>query len=439
MSNTERGKQLNSPVGRVAFTTRREIEFFTESELTTQIGYRKDLWPLVMVKELIDNAIDACETAAARPIKVGVQLDKDFITVSDNGPGISHKVVKGVLDYSVRVSDKKYYIAPTRGQLGNALKCVVAAAFGATGRKSVIEVVARGLRHRIEVQADRIAQVPKITYATSKGSRGIGTILKIHWPEISSYLRSNLHDLYQFSDLNEAIKVLIGDFAAFNPHVAFAFNRVRRAATAPDWRKWLTDQPTSAHWYRPDDLRALIAAHINERDMPVRDFVANFAGLARTDVRSDVLAVAKLGGSYLSDLVRDGDVDMKKAERLLAAMRDHSKPVQPNRLGVIGQDHLSRYFESLGAQNFKYYKKMFIDDEGLPVVVEIAFGTKICAAQTARRIFGLNWSPVLRVPSGEIGEAINNCLIQNDDPVIYLVHAARPRFDFLDHGKGAIA
>src|SRR5262245_52149075 len=95
----QKENQLNTPVGRVTFTTSRELEFFTETELTTPVGYRKDLWPLVMVKELIDNAVDACETAATGAIKLGVQLDKDSLTVSDNGPGISHKVVKGVLDY----------------------------------------------------------------------------------------------------------------------------------------------------------------------------------------------------------------------------------------------------------------------------------------------------------------------------------------------------
>jgi hypothetical protein len=39
---------------RTAFTTDRMMEFFTESELTTQIGYGKALWPLVLSKELID-------------------------------------------------------------------------------------------------------------------------------------------------------------------------------------------------------------------------------------------------------------------------------------------------------------------------------------------------------------------------------------------------
>jgi DNA topoisomerase VI subunit B len=424
---------------RVAFKTDRALEFFSEPELTTQIGYRRGLWPLVLTKELIDNAVDACETAATGPIEIGVQLDKDSITVSDNGPGITRKIIKGVLDYSSRVSDKKHYVAPTRGQLGNALKCVVAAPFVTTGKTSVIEIAARGQRHRIEIQLDRIAQRPKIACTTTSEPTGIGTFLQVHWPEVSSYFESDWLDLYQFDNLHEAVAALIEDYRAFNPHASFIFNGDRRTATTPSWQKWRTDQPTSAHWYRPEDLRALIAAHINERDLPVRDFVSNFAGLARNHVRADVLTAAKVKGSHLGDLVRGGDVDMAAVRRLLGAMRDHSKPVQPRRLGIIGQDHLARYFESLGANNFKYQKRAFIDSDGLPVVLEIAFATKPDSAEGSRRIFGLNWSPIFKTPSGEIGDAISNCQVQSDDPVILLIHVARPRFEFTDHGKGAIA
>jgi DNA topoisomerase VI subunit B len=332
---------------RVAFTTSRALEFFTESELTTQIGYRKELWPLVLIKELIDNAIDACETAATEGIEIDVQLDRDSITVKDNGPGIPRKTVKGVVDYGVRISDKKHYVAPTRGQLGNALKCVVAAPFVATGDKSMIKIVAPGVHHMIQVDLDRIAQEPKITLAESKEATGIGTILKVHWRQIASYFAANWQDLYQCDDLKAAVAALIADYAAFNPHVSFTFNKVRRAATTPDWRKWRTDAAPSAHWFQREDLRALIAAHISEgSDLPIRDFVAGFDGLARSQARADVLTKAKMDRAHLSDLKHNGDVNVKAVDKLLAAMREHSRPVIPKRLGVIGKDHLESYFTS---------------------------------------------------------------------------------------------
>ena len=106
--------------------------------------------------------------------------------------------------------------------------------------------------------------------------------------------------------------------------MTFTLNGARRAASNPTWSKWRTDAPTSAHWYRPDDLRALIAAHICQRDLPLRDFVGGFEGLARTRVRADVLEAACLKGSHLSDLVRGKDVDMASVTRLLEAMQERS-------------------------------------------------------------------------------------------------------------------
>jgi DNA topoisomerase VI subunit B len=426
--------------GRVAFTTSRALEFFTESELTTQIGYRKELWPLVLIKELIDNAIDACETSTTKAIEIGVELDKDWVAVSDNGPGIAHKIIKGVLDYNVRISDKKNYVGPTRGQLGNALKCVVAAPFVATGKKSVIEIVARGRRHTIQVELDRIAQQPKISLETTEAPLSTGTILRIYWRQVASYFSNIYSDLFQYDSLDDAVQALIEDYAALNPHVAFTFNKVRRAASDPAWSKWRTDAPTSAHWYSADDLRTLIAAHICERDLPLRDFVGGFEGLARSRVRADVLEAAKLKKSHLSDLVSGKDVNMPSVTRLLEAMQNHSRPVQPKRLGLIGKDHLCQHFKSLGATaGFKYDRKAFYDDGGLPVVVETAFAIRPDAAALSRRIIGLNWSPIFKIPSGAIGEAITSCQVNSSDPVVLLVHMARPRFEFTDHGKGALA
>ncbi len=48
---------------RTAFTTSRMLEFFSEKELAMRLGYERRWWPTVLVKELIDNALDACETA----------------------------------------------------------------------------------------------------------------------------------------------------------------------------------------------------------------------------------------------------------------------------------------------------------------------------------------------------------------------------------------
>ena len=97
-----------------------------------QIGHGRGLWPVALLKELIDNSLDACE-AANLPPEVEVEIGDDSFGVRDNGPGLPRETLTRSLDYLKRVSDKAFYVSPTRGQLGNALKVVWAAPFVAHG------------------------------------------------------------------------------------------------------------------------------------------------------------------------------------------------------------------------------------------------------------------------------------------------------------------
>src|SRR5262249_8135137 len=100
---------------RTVFETSRLLEFFTEKELDMQIGHAKELWSIALLKELIDNSQDACESANVPP-EICVEIEADLLRVSDNGPGMPVETLRRSLDYAVRVSDKAYYCSPTRGQ-----------------------------------------------------------------------------------------------------------------------------------------------------------------------------------------------------------------------------------------------------------------------------------------------------------------------------------
>ena len=48
-------------LSRLTFKTSRQIEFCSRKELAAQTGHSESQWPLVILKELMDNAIDAAE------------------------------------------------------------------------------------------------------------------------------------------------------------------------------------------------------------------------------------------------------------------------------------------------------------------------------------------------------------------------------------------
>ena len=72
---------------RKTFCTSREMDFLSETELCAQTGHYRQEWPAVIVKELLDNALDACEEGDTSP-EITVAADEAGITIADNGPGL---------------------------------------------------------------------------------------------------------------------------------------------------------------------------------------------------------------------------------------------------------------------------------------------------------------------------------------------------------------
>ena len=87
---------------RTTFTVSRALEFFSEKELQLQIGHGRERWPLALVKELIDNSLDACESAGTLP-DITVTVRPNVVSVRDNGPGLPETTLQRSLDYLVRV------------------------------------------------------------------------------------------------------------------------------------------------------------------------------------------------------------------------------------------------------------------------------------------------------------------------------------------------
>jgi hypothetical protein len=111
---------------RTVFQTSRVLEFFTDKELTMQIGFPRHQWPLALLKELIDNALDACEMSG-HPPDITVTVTEDTVSVQDNGPALLPATLERTLDYLMRVSDKASYVSPTRRQLDEPQRAMVAA------------------------------------------------------------------------------------------------------------------------------------------------------------------------------------------------------------------------------------------------------------------------------------------------------------------------
>jgi hypothetical protein len=109
------------------------------------------------------------------------------VSVHDNGPGLPLRVLQRSQDYDVRVSNKTNYVSPTRGQLGNAWKCLWAVGVVLDGREGVVEVASHGQCHRVVVRLDAIVGTPKFETTSEPCNIRNGTFVRLVWPSVALF------------------------------------------------------------------------------------------------------------------------------------------------------------------------------------------------------------------------------------------------------------
>jgi len=425
------------------------LDFCSERELTKQIGHATDRWPLVILKELTDNAIDAAEESGIAPT-IRIEVTDRTIIIRDNGPGIPDETVAGILDFSVRVSSREAYVSPTRGAQGNALKTIVAMPFALDGSKGDTLIESQKVAHRISFKVDHVRNEPKIAHIRDRSNVKTGTRITVRWPVCAC------------SKLVEAKPYFLQmaqDYGWLNPHLSLSVTWngkrcVDYKASDPNWEKWRPRHPTSPHWYDEPRLRRLMGGYIaSDQDhgrepRTVRQFISEFRGLSGSAKQKLVLDEVGASRLTLPQFFGNGDrVNNGGIGKLLTAMQRHSKPVKPLDLGCVGKDHLAACFKAAGADpaTFQYQRIVGVTD-GVPYVIEPAFGYCPDGANERRIITGLNWSPAIGNPFrslGTYGESLDTILAEQrsgrDEPIIFVLHLARPRIEYIDHGKTALA
>jgi DNA topoisomerase VI subunit B len=457
------------------------MDFFSEKELVTQTGHPIYEWPQVIAKELIDNALDACEEANVAPI-IEVTADACGISVTDNGPGLPDTTLEGALDFSVRASNREAYVAPDRGAQGNALKTIVTMPWVLNPEHGRFIVEAHGKQHIIRCGADPISQrpiiyddVPDVKCKNSPSRRGekrqalSGTQIRVEWGQrgVDEWPFNGIPVDYNKDDF---LRIVEG-FAIFNPHATIRLDwfgeQTTWNATNQGWQKWNPCRPTSPHWYKQRDLERLIGAYVTHdreagTDRLVSEFVGEFDGLTGSQKRAKVLREVDLHRIRLSELVIGDQFDSERIAQLLAAMQRHTRPVNSKLLGIIGEEHMRSRLLALGVQpeSFQYARKLTPNCKNshsdgdqkkqalspVPWVLESAFGWLGDEADDSRRIYaGANWSAAINNPFrsfGGTGEGLEAVLsdmkVGAHEPVVFVLHLADPHIEYTDRGKSAL-
>ncbi|MEF2548907.1 ATP-binding protein [Aurantimonas sp. E1-2-R+4] len=261
--------------------------FRSVSTLAQKAGVPTHLLRRLVIKELVDNALDAGASASVR-VEDGVYI------VDDDGPGIEGEPADIARLFSIdrpMVSTKLLRL-PTRGALGNGLR-VVSGAVAASG--GTLTVTTRNRRHRLS---------PLDNGSTandwSDAPRPVGTRIEVSLgPDMP-------HDDDPTAWADMAIVMAGGESYAGK---------------------------SSPFWYDGDHFYELLQA---AGDRPVRDLIANLDGC--TGAKAGLIA-SDFKGRPCRSLDRD------QAIALLGAARSHARDVNPKRLGFVGKrDALPQHY-----------------------------------------------------------------------------------------------
>jgi hypothetical protein len=258
----------------------------------------------------------------------------------------------------------------------------------------------------------------------------------------------------------DQIAELLEAYIWCNPHLTLRFILdgkpvIRHNASDLDWRKYRACDATSAHWYSLEQFERYAGALIDKygHKITVREFAAQFRGMSATEKQKVV--VRAIGASHMS-LLRffgsESEVKHQRMEKLLHLLRQHTRPVRPELLGVIGEEHLRQLCTESGGepQAFKYSVSTGNDSDGVPYVVEIAtcpykqWVTGKADSRSRDLITAVNFSATLDNPFNTfrgmegVDEILSDLRAGSSAPIIILVHYASPHIEYLDRGKSRI-
>jgi hypothetical protein len=390
---------------RTMFETSRTAEYFSVGELAKQTGQEDEQFGAVVVKELVDNGLDAAEAAGVAPcVEVGYRQFESLVelSVSDNGPGIPPEAVEKIVDFTTRTSDKAHYRSPTRGAQGNALKTVIGIPYALGCAKPVV-VEARGVRHIIKAAIDPAGEL-RLMREVEEADRSTGTKVTVPLP----------HERICFDPSYWA-----GAFSLFNPHAFIKLEcfgdgsdhgesgggdtvRIYKP-TAPELAKYRPTEPTSPHWYDTEAMGRLIGAHIGHakkggENLALGKFIRQFKGLKST-AKAKVVCQHLGPIGHLSDFERDDhQLDRTSVGVLLRAMWEATSPPTHKMLGRIGEAHFRRRFDELYGGELVGYK--YVNGylpSGLPYVFEFALA-EIDDVHHEALFYGVNYSPTFGDP-----------------------------------------
>jgi hypothetical protein len=471
---------------------RREFDYIEKDWLERLTTGSAHEWDIYIVKELVDNALDADEAQGLAP-RVGVQMAYEAegleVRVS-NLARFPTDYLERFFNLEEYVTIKDYFNAPTRGAQGNALKTILGIPYALRyfyfgnydNLYKPLAITTSGEEHIVRLLIDEHAQriKPEIEHCPLRRDRSSaarrrtdrsGTEIFVGIDRFRQQRPRTMADLHH----------LAVTYALWNPHAAFTWDiliegkkELWEFPNNPQWHgKWLgTTSPIS--WYDYGQFRQLCFASAREYgdDYPLADLLSRFAGLDIGDGQGKTV-LDKLSALAGHPIVALGDLQLQQAndhllrDGLYPLMKDHSPIVDPTTLGSIGQTHIEAVLrDDFPIEGDVFYERVAAVNKDRP---SVPFALEMTLAEFAadeasgvvppggaqRQIwFGINHTPTYRDPfyikdlsppdhpATEPVRGLDGFLdyygLDQNTPLILAAHLICPNIQYQNYGKSEL-
>lgn len=163
------------------YFTREDWKLFRNIEtLSQKAGMRKEMIPALVVKELVDNALDAGANCSVRKLNL-----LNGFSVTDDGPGIPSERLSELFSINRPMVSSKLLRLSTRGALGNGLRVVMGAVIATNGS---IFIGTGGKEYQLLPQEDGTTT----TQETGKNAPDTGTTVTVIFGDSVRFSYSDL-------------------------------------------------------------------------------------------------------------------------------------------------------------------------------------------------------------------------------------------------------
>ncbi len=400
---------------------------------------------LTVVKEAVDNALDACEEAKVLPEVsieiIDMQNERYRVIVEDNGPGIVKEQIPNIFA-RLLYGSKFHTLKQGRGQQGIGISAALLYAQLTTGRPARVtsKISPKDPAHFVELHIDTQKNLPHIVKSEI-----------VQWKkEHGTRIELDIEATYQKG--SQSVDEYLKETAITNPHVTIIYTTPK--AEQMIFPRATQELPKQAKEIKPHpygvELGILMKMMKNTESRTIQSFFMNDFSRVGAQTVKEICEKAAIAPNLHPD-----EINMQQAERLITAIRD-TKIIAPTTdcISPITSETLEKGLKKeIPAEFYASVTRPPEVYRGMPFVIEcaLAYGGELpkeeqikilrfanrvpllyqgggCAITKA--IMGINWRPYGLSQSGNAIPV---------GPLVMVVHLASVWPPFTSEAKEAIA